>query len=467
MPLFFKLLILLWAVNFSPACLAVFLEGKWNTPLDRGRLFLDGKPVFGPHKTVRGVLGGCGAGLAAAVLLGLPAWAGLCAGALSMAGDLLSSFLKRRLSLLSGDVAPILDQAPEAMLPFLVLAPYFSLSPGYVFAVFCVFTLSAYGGSVLLNRKLLSKPYQSYPRRLRAKTRLRELRSCQVKANALDRLLNWEDTVYYHLVMKSAFRLLGIFDRGKGNALMIEARRISFSFPDLPAAFDGYTILFLADLHLDGLEGLTELTARLVRHMDADLCIIGGDLRMETHGPFDAALRETLRLIPEVRTKDGILAVLGNHDCIEIVECLESEGVRYLINDSHAIERDGEKLWIAGADDPHYFAAHDLDLAFANVPEGAFTVFVAHSNEIYREVLAYGAKLYLCGHTHAGQIKLPRIGAVFTHSSAPRRFGEGLWSFGGMAGYTSRGVGVSGVPVRFGTKGEITLITLRRAGPGD
>ena len=91
-----------------------------------------------------------------------------------------------------------------------------------------------------------------------------------------------------------------------------------------------------------------------------------------------------------------------------------------LLNDAKAIESNGEKIWIVGVDDPHYFKCHDLDAAFAEVPQGAFSIFVAHSNEIYREAAAYHPQLYLCGHTHGGQIQVPLLGAVFTHSKAPR-----------------------------------------------
>ena len=462
MPLFLKLLILLWFINFVPPFVAIHLEDKWNTPLDRGRLFFDKRPIFGSHKTIRGVLAGTVAGLLAGAVLGLGAWLGLCAGALGMSGDLFSSFIKRRFSISSGAVIPGLDQATEGLFPFLVLAPHFSLSPRYVAVVALVFGLGAYLGSIFLKDTLLSKPYEDYPRPVRARTRMREMRACEVTSVPLAHFLNFEDSVYYHLLVKSAIRMLGIYELGKRNALSIETRRVTFSFRGLPEAFDGYTILFISDLHLDGLDGLTEAIMDAVRDMPADLCVVGGDLRMETHGPFGPALTELLRILPEVRAKDGILGVLGNHDCIEVVQFLERNGMRYLVNDSLAVERGGERLWVVGVDDPHFFRCHDLELAFNGVPREEFSIFVAHSNEIYREAWPYGPKLYLCGHSHGGQIKFPLIGPIFTHSTAPRQFCEGAWSYNGMTGYTSAGAGVSGVPVRFATKGEITMITLRR-----
>jgi len=74
----------------------------------------------------------------------------------------------------------------------------------------------------------------------------------------------------------------------------------------------------------------------------------------------------------------------------------------------------------------------------------------------------FGPKLYLAGHTHAGQIQLPGLGMVVTHSSAPRSHCFGPWRHGGMLGYTSSGAGASLVPVRFGCRGEAVLIKLLR-----
>jgi hypothetical protein len=259
---------------------------------------------------------------------------------------------------------------------------------------------------------------------------------------------------------------MGILEKGKQNALQLGISHLELQFPNLPPAFDGYTILFMSDLHLDGLKGLTEQIIPILRKNPADLCIIGGDFRMATHGPYDAALEELRRLLPEIRAEDGILAVLGNHDCIEMEESLRRDGVNLLLNEAFSIDRNGDQVWIVGVDDPHYYKCHDLKAAFAQVPNGDFSILVAHSNEIYKEAESFAPQLYLCGHTHAGQIQVPNFGPIFTHSSAPRKFCYGLWRHGRMLGYTSCGVGVSGVPVRFFSKGEIALITLRR-GPVD
>jgi uncharacterized protein len=461
MCLFLKILTLLWAINLAPPLVAFFFEDKWDAPLDLGYHLPDGNLLFGSHKTFRGFGAGLGTGLLAGVLFGMPWWLGLGTGLLSMAGDLISSFIKRRLGISSGDIVPVLDQGFEGLFPFFLLAPTFLLSAGEILLLIVIFSLGAFIGSLFLNRVLLAAPFANYPRLLRPRVRLKEFRACQITSDPLRYFLNFEDAFYYHVLMKTMLRLMGVYEKGKRNALELKTTHIDFCFSTLPTSFENYTILFLSDLHLDGLDGLTERIQALVRRHRVDLCVLGGDIRMDHHGPSTEALARLYRLLPDIQAKDGIIAIMGNHDCLEMIEPLEEAGLTVLVNDSRAIERNGEKIWIVGVDDPHYFKCHDLELAFANVPTGSFRIFLAHSNEIYREAAAYRPQLYLCGHTHGGQIQIPFLGPIFTHSSAPRSFFYGPWKYGQMLGYTTCGAGVSGAPVRFLTQGEVLLITLK------
>jgi predicted MPP superfamily phosphohydrolase len=140
----------------------------------------------------------------------------------------------------------------------------------------------------------------------------------------------------------------------------------------------------------------------------------------------------------------------------------EESGLVMLINDSWQISRDGDHIWIAGVDDPHYYKVDDVRQALADVPPEDFKILLAHSPEAYALAAKYHTDLYLCGHTHGGQICLPGGSPIFTNSRAPRFTAAGAWSFRRMTGYTSRGAGASGVPLRFNCPGEITLITLCR-----
>ncbi len=458
---YFKILFLLWLINFAPVFLAHLLGPRWNAPIDGRRTHRDGRPLLGPHKTIRGFLAALLMGTIAGIAMDFSWWTGFVCALLSMAGDLTSSYIKRRRDLPSGSLVPGLDQFFEGAFPLIFLAFFHDFGLGALVALTLVFMAGAYWGSWFLKEVLLSKPYKDYPRKVSSWVRLREIRKCQIISNPFHYFVNFEDSFYYHIMMKTAFKTLGMYERGKRNALNIKMTKFSLHFPDLPPAFHDYRILYLSDLHLDGLDGLTERIVELIGQEHVDLCILGGDYRMENHGPFGLALKRLDEVMLHLNSRDGCLGVLGNHDCLEIVEPLKARGIDFLINDSRSIVRNGEALWFVGVDDPHLYKCHDLNDAFHGVPSEAFIIFLAHSNEIYREVAPYGPRLYLCGHTHAGQIQLPCIGPVFTHSSAPRRFCQGLWHYGKMQGYTSCGVGVSGVPVRFSCQGEVVILTLK------
>jgi len=140
-----------------------------------------------------------------------------------------------------------------------------------------------------------------------------------------------------------------------------------------------------------------------------------------------------------------VLAILGNHDECEIAVELGSLGVRMLINGAAEIRRDGTSLWLLGVDGPHRYGCDDLEAARAPVPAEA------------------GVDLYPCGHTHAGQIRLPGIGAPLMNAAYPRSYAHGHWQHGAMQGYTRAGVGCSLLPVRYNCAPEIALIeTLKK-----
>lgn len=457
-----ELVIFLVWVNFLPFFAHMLLGDRWGARVDGGKHWRDGRELLGPHKTWRGVVAGVLAGAVAAPLLGM-GWAlGALAGLSAMVGDLLTSFLKRRLDRPSGTPMAGLDQALEGLLPALVVALALGLGVVQVMITMLVFTPLMHLGSRYWHYILARPPTDHYPRVIRSTTRLREWRACHVPLARWQTWFNFESYVYYRVLMTPVFRALGWYERGVRNVLSVAVRTHTFHFAELPPAFDGYRILLLTDLHLDGLPGLTDALVAQVASQPVDLCLVGGDVRMEMYGPMAPALRELRRLLAHVRAADGIFGVLGNHDCIEMLPEFEAAGITMLVNEAQPIERAGTRLWLVGVDDPHYYKCHDLDLAFREVPSEAFKLFLAHSPEVFREAAAKGAQLYLCGHTHGGQICVPGFGPVFTHSRAPRYTAAGPWRHQAMHGYTSRGAGASGIPLRFNCPGEVSLIELCR-----
>ncbi len=457
-----QILLLLWLANFTPPLLAFFLEDRFNAPIDCGRLYQDDKPLFGPHKTWRGLFGALLAGSLLALALGFPVWLGFSAALLSMGGDLVSSFIKRRLNRPSGNNFPVLDQFFEGFFPFLVFIPYFQIGLTRALVLTVMFCIGAYFGSVFYKRILLQEPFPWYPRDLKAKTRFKEISSCSPQFKHLQPVVHFEEAIYYHRIIKFFFTATGLFEQGRKNALDIKLVNRLVTLPRLPEAFYNYNVIYFSDLHIDGLKELLPAVSRILERESPDLCIFGGDLRMSSYGDYRECLDLFAVIVSKISSRHGIYAVLGNHDCLEMVPEMEKIGVRVLLNDSAEITQNGQSIYLIGVDDPHYYNCANVEMASQNVPEDSFKIFLCHSPEMFSQAAEKGMDLYLCGHTHAGQVQLPKIGPVFTHSRSPRFMAQGFWKLGDMQGYTSSGAGVSGVPVRFLTRGEIVSLTLMK-----
>lgn len=124
----FRLLCLLGVANGAPILATWLLGDRWNAPLDSGLRFTDGRPLLGPRKTLRGLVTAVLATAVAAPLLGIPMALGGIIGSVAMAGDALSSFVKRRMDIAPSGQAAGLDQIPEALFPLLAVRGALDLS---------------------------------------------------------------------------------------------------------------------------------------------------------------------------------------------------------------------------------------------------------------------------------------------------------------------------------------------------
>jgi len=280
------------------------------------------------------------------------------------------------------------------------------------------------------------------------------------------KLFHFENASWIHYAVRALLRLLGLRERGERNARRLEVRQVRMELPGLPRAFDGFRILHLSDLHVDGLHGLPEAVCEAVRSVRSDLCVMTGDYRFEIHGPCHNVFHHMERILACVQAREGVVGILGNHDFDEMAPALRGMGVRMLINEHLEIRRDGQSVWVLGLDDPHYYACDDLPLALEGVPGDGFKLLLVHSPEMIREAERRGIDLYLCGHTHGGQICFPWIGPLILEANCRRRHARGAWRYGRLAGYTSSGAGSSCVPVRFHCPPEIAVIELRCADGG-
>jgi hypothetical protein len=191
-----------------------------------------------------------------------------------------------------------------------------------------------------------------------------------------------------------------------------------------------------------------------------DLCVLTGDYRGKTYGSYQAAIDGLARV--RANLQGPVYGVLGNHDTIRMVPALEEIGIRMLLNESDAIERNGEQIHLVGIDDAHYYRVDNIEKAASSLPAADFSILLSHTPEIYRQAAHAGFQVLLSGHTHGGQICLPGAIPIILDSVLPRRMGAGAWMYRGMVGYTSVGVGSCILPVRLNCPPEITLHRLLR-----
>ena len=261
---------------------------------------------------------------------------------------------------------------------------------------------------------------------------------------------------------KWCLTLLLLWPRAHDNIFKIRTVEQHWHLPNLPPAFEGFRLLQLTDLHTDIEPKLAPLIAEKVAGCPHDALVITGDYRNSTVKDSTPSMR----LMPKILAASDKprFGILGNHDLIEKVDRLEEAGLPILLNESASIERDGEKLWIAGVDDPHFYKTQDFAKAAAGIPQDACTVVLCHSPEVHAEAANHNFQLMLSGHTHGGQICLPGgRHIVCPVKNLTREYISGRWKNGSLQGYTSPGTGCCGVAARLNCPPEITVHILHKS----
>ena len=256
-------------------------------------------------------------------------------------------------------------------------------------------------------------------------------------------------------LIRTGLRLTGLYRRARKNATKVLVRDNVVCSRQIPKSFDGFTILHISDMHVDMNDGAMRRLTTLLPDLQYDICVLTGDFRGRTFGPFDATLEGLARVRDHIAMP--VYGVLGNHDTIRMVPGLEALGIRMLVNENEPLTHDGEQIYLSGIDDAHYYRVDNIEKAAAGIPEKAFSVLLSHTPEIYRQAAHAQFDLLLSGHTHGGQLCLPGAIPVTLDSALPRHMGSGSWKYQRMAGYTSAGVGSSIIAVRLNCPPEITL----------
>jgi hypothetical protein len=243
----------------------------------------------------------------------------------------------------------------------------------------------------------------------------------------------------------------------------LELRVVEVELPAPRARIPWPTIAFLSDVHAGhymsaaDLEGLAGRLAEL----RPDLVCLGGDL--VNHYIEELSLLEPA--LARLRAPLGTFAVPGNHDYQEPgrlggwAERLEAYGVQVLMNRGVRLSHAGSALWLCGVDDLTEGEPR-LDEALSGRRAGEPSILLSHHPDLFQESSAREVDLQLSGHTHGGQIRL--FGWAPLHHS---RFGwtDGLYARAASRLFVGRGAGVTALPVRVGTRAEITLLRPRAA----
>lgn len=154
-----EMLVLLALANGTPVITKDVLGDRFASPIDRGARFVDGRPVFGPSKTFRGVLLSVLVTSACAPLVGSSWRIGALVASVAMGGDLFSSFLKRRMNLSAGSKATGLDQVPESLFPLLACRNALALTALDIVVTVAIF----FAGELLLSRLLYHFHLRDHP----------------------------------------------------------------------------------------------------------------------------------------------------------------------------------------------------------------------------------------------------------------------------------------------------------------
>jgi hypothetical protein len=243
-------------------------------------------------------------------------------------------------------------------------------------------------------------------------------------------------------------------------------RRAALEVPGLDPRLEGLRILHVSDTHFRRRGALASQLREVVADASADLCVITGDLPAWAFGPCAHVFAGVQAVLQNHDFLLGVYGVLGNHDTLRFVAGLDALGVRVLMNEHVLLEWRGAPFVLAGVDDPHWFRTADPALACQGAPPDVPRLLLAHSPEAYKEAAGCGVNLYLCGHTHGGQVCLPGGVPIMKNARAPRKLCAGAWRWRGMAGYTTRGAGAGMMTLRLNCPAEAALLTLTRSQDG-
>ncbi len=237
--------------------------------------------------------------------------------------------------------------------------------------------------------------------------------------------------------------------------------RVAVPIAHLPEAAEGLRIIQLSDIHLHPYTDISLVRAVVeqVNSLKPDLVVLTGDYVLRQASD----IFELAPVLATMNTRHGIFSVLGNHDLWTskktVTQGLVKAGIPVLENTGLVLGSKNPLLYLAGTDDG--WSGHpDWNAALEKRTDNLPTVLLLHELD-FADTSAQDPRiaLQLSGHSHGGQIRIPGVGALKLPLHG-RKYDMGLYRVGQMWLYTTRGVGVTGIPIRLNCRPEITELTL-------
>jgi hypothetical protein len=230
-------------------------------------------------------------------------------------------------------------------------------------------------------------------------------------------------------------------------------------------------VLHLSDLHVERVTAREEALLDHVAALAPDVVLITGDYLNLSYVHDARAQEEVRRFMARLCACAGcpVYTVTGSPpvDSPDVVpRIFEGLPMRWLQNQAAVLDCDGQRIRLLGVHCNHELSIDGAALRALAAEERAgepFTVLLYHSPDLMPEAASLGVDLYLCGHTHGGQVRLPVFGALVTSSEFWKRYEMGRYQEGATTLYVSRGLGMEGMGaprIRFLAPPEITLWTL-------
>jgi uncharacterized protein len=252
----------------------------------------------------------------------------------------------------------------------------------------------------------------------------------------------------------------------------VQVTHLTIPNPKLSNPAPPLRIVQLSDVHIERLTPRDRSLPALVAELKPDLIVLTGDFLNTSYNDDPQAVAELIALLEQLHAPAGIYGVWGTQhvDLPDILRpALEGLGIVILNDQALEIEVAGRRLWLMGVYPTRDLPADAARLAelLAAAPPGVATVLLHHTPDLMPQAAALGVDLYLAGHTHGGQWRLPGFGALVTSSHYWKRYEAGYYSEDNTHLYVSRGLGLEGFGApraRFFCPPEV--VTVDFGGPG-